>query len=149
MGIYEIKKPKKINSFSVTLFLIVVTVGYLGYWYLPIWWPVFQITGIMKGICNDAYRNPNNDELLDKLVKETKRTGLNLTKENFSIYRSPYPEGELPKEPGTRENFIKRGKTCELTFSYGKPYELPLTGGKVVNLAWEKTIVTDLSVVHY
>lgn len=148
MGIYEIKKPKKINSFSVTIFFVAIVSAYLCYWYIPIWWPTFQIGGIMKGICNDAYRQPNNETLMDTLVKQTARTGLKLTKENFTLVRVPYDPKDLPSEPSTREVFERRGKLCRLTFNYRNIYALPFTG-KSVPLTFSKTIETDLKVVTY
>jgi hypothetical protein len=148
VGIYEIKKPKKINSFSVTIFLIVTIGGYLGYWYIPIWWPIFQVSGIMSGICNDAYREMNNEKLVDKLMKETKRTGLALTKENFTFERIPYLPQEMPNDAASRDTLGRRGKACRLTFNYGKRYELPFIG-KSVPLSWTKQVYTDLGVIKY
>lgn len=148
MGIYEIKKPKKINSFSVTLFLIVVVAGYLGYWYIPLWWPIFQVKGIMSGICNDAYREMDNEKLLDKVVRETKRTGLRLTKDNFKIERVQYKPEELPPQGGVREVMLTRGKQCRLTFTYHIVSEMPFIGKKVP-LSWTKQVETELGIVKY
>jgi hypothetical protein len=149
VGIYEIKKPKKINSFSVTLFLIVVVGGYLLYWYIPAWWPIFQIKGIMSGTCNDAYRQMDNDKLLDKMLKETKRTGLKLTKQNFELERERYTPAELVGLDEKKQDLMqRRGKTCRLTFRYKNNYEMPFIG-KSVPLSWTKTVESELGIIKY
>lgn len=145
MGIYEIKKPRKINSFSVTLFLIVTIGGYLLYWYIPIWWPIFQMQGIMNGICNDAYREIDNEKLMAKLLKESQRTHLRVTKENFKLERVPYMPNELPN---LTEYAAARGKFCKLSFSYAAESELPFIGKRVQH-EWHKSAEVDLKIVKY
>ncbi len=145
MGIYEIKKPKKINSFSVTLFLIVTISGYFLYWYIPVWWPIFQIQGIMNGICNDAYREVDDEKLMAKLLKEAQRTRLRVSKDNFKLERVPYEQGELAN---TTAHVSARGKACKLSFAYAMESELPLIGKKVP-LEWHKTAEVDLKIVKY
>jgi hypothetical protein len=149
VGVYEMKKPKRINSFSVTLFFVTVTVAYLGYWYLPEWWPMFQLTGIMRGICNDAYRTYEDEKLVDKLLKESKRTGLRLTKENFLLERVKYTAQEMNNfDQNQQLTFGQRGKKCILYVKYHKRSPLPFIG-KEVPLSWEKSVETDLSTVKY
>src|SRR5438067_2513029 len=146
-GIYEMKKPKKINSFSITIFLLVVTLGYFGYFIIPVWWPIFQETGIMKGVCNDMYREYSNDKLMKKLLKETARTGLKVTKENFLLQRVPYAADELFNlDKAVVELRTQRGKECRLSFSYVSDAQWPFLG-KSTPIEWNRSVKTDLKVV--
>lgn len=150
MGIYEIKKPRRINSFSVTLTLILIVLGYLGWFIIPLWWPVFQETSIMQGICNDAYREYDNEKLMVKLMKQSARTGLPLRRDNFVFERVPYQEFEFPPGlgPDGHKLFETRGKECRLSFTYVTKGEWPLIGKKV-QIPWKRSVKTDLKVVHY
>jgi hypothetical protein len=149
LGIYEMKKPKKINSFSVTLALIVAALVYLGYFFLPVWWPIFQETGIMQGICNDAYREYSDEKLMEKLLKESKRTRLPLTKENFVLERVKYDDVELSKFPEASRDFVQgRGKECRLTMTFTSNAEWPFIGKKS-QISWNRTVRTDLGLVKY
>ncbi|MCK6549234.1 hypothetical protein L6R52_25550 [Myxococcota bacterium] len=148
--IYEMKKPKAINSFSVSLFLIVAALGYLGYFYIPVWWPVFQLSGIMRGICNDAYRTHDDQALVDKLLKESKRTGLRLTAENFVFTRVPYGPEELSGlEDHARALKERRGKRCELQLIYTAQAKWPFLEGKVTELDMGRKVESDLAQVQY
>jgi hypothetical protein len=151
VGIYEIKKPKKINAFSVSIFLVAATVVYLLYVFIPAWWPVFQETGIMKGVCNDAYRQYADEILIQKLLKESVRTKLGLTKDNFVLERVQYTEEEMSTMGLTEDQKIlyrKRGKECRLTLNYTSTLLFPGIS-KTMPLTWSRTISTDLAVVQY
>lgn len=148
--IYEAKKPSAINSFSVSLVLITATLGYLGYFYLPVWWPVFQLSGIMRGICNDAYRDHDDKALVDKLLRESKRTGLRLTQDNFVFKRVPYTEEELVGIEGhARSMKERRGKRCELELIYTARAEWPFLEGKVTSLNMGRRVEADLAQIQY
>lgn len=150
-GIYEMKKPRRINSFSVTIFLLVSTISYLGYWYIPLWWPVFQLTGIMRGTCNDAYHQYDNEALMTKLLKDSTRTGLRLTREHFKLQRVPYTEAELVKlnlDSYSSNVYRKRGKKCVLAFHYKTVSQLPVIE-KPVKLEFDREVETDLAVIKW
>lgn len=149
MNIYLMKKPKRINSVSVTLFLLMVAGAYLGWTFVPVYWPVFQMTGIMRGVCNTAYRERNDDKLLDILVKEGRRTRLRLSKENFAVERVPYTEEELLAAPeGPRKVMADRGKTCVISFHYEDEYTWPILE-KRAPLIIDRTIETPLEQVSW
>ena len=121
MNIYLMKKPKKINTFSVTLFLIIVIGGYLGWFFLPAWLPIFKLKGIMRGTCYDMYRIFDNEKLEKALVKNAKRVGLKVTNENFQLLREPYTDQELLDLKVTaqmRMTMTRRGKNCRIRFRY-------------------------------
>ena len=127
MNIYLMKKPKRINSVSVTLFLLLVAGAYLGWTFGPVYWPFFQMTGIMRGVCNTAYREKNDDKLLEALVKEGRRTRLRLSTDNFSIERIQYSEEELLAAPeGPRKIVAERGKACVINFHYEDEFTWPV-----------------------
>lgn len=150
-GIYEMKKPARINSFSVTLTLIVATLAYAGYFFIPVWWPVFQVTGIMRGICNDAYHTFENEKLMEKLLKETKRTGLYLTSDNFVLERVPYTEEDYQAQNidySKRPAYERRGKLCRLTLTYTSKARWPFLE-KVTDIPWNRSIETDLSIIKW
>jgi hypothetical protein len=148
LGIYEMKKPKRINSFSVTLALLVSAAVYTGYVLIPVWWPVFQETGIMQGICNDAYREFDNDKLMGKLLKESARTGLRLTKENFTFERIPYTAEETRQWTGASNLYSLRGKECILSMGYVSNFTWPGIG-RQSQISWQKTVRTDLATVKW
>ncbi|MBK8012965.1 MAG: hypothetical protein IPK13_16615 [Deltaproteobacteria bacterium] len=147
MNIYLQRKPRRINSFTVTLSFLALAFGYGGYFYLPLWWPVFQLTGIMRGICNEAYRNVNDEDLMKKLMTEARRVRLpGLTAENFEFIRVPYEQDELASAKGFQPE--KRGKRCELYFTYDRTATWPLID-KTSTFHFEREVVTDLSFVDW
>lgn len=149
MSIYEVKKPKRLNAFSVPLFIVLFAVGYFLYWWLPMWWPVFTLTNIMRGICNDAYREMDDEKLMTKLLNDSRRTGLRLTAENFEIERIPWEEGELEAKGQKRsETSDKRGKTCVINFYYTVDSQLPIIG-KSVEVNFDREVQGDLSVIQW
>lgn len=152
MNIYAMKKPKRINSVSITFFILAVVVGYAGWALIPIYWPVFQLSGIMRGICYDAYRNHDNEKLMDKLLKEGRRTGLKLSEDNFRLTRLPYSEEELVALTGgvmeKRGLYLKRGKTCRLEMHYEDDFTLPVID-KSVHLSFDKTVESTLEQIKY
>jgi hypothetical protein len=128
MNIYMMKKPKRINSVSVTLFLMAAAAGYLGWANLPIWWPAFQMTGIMRGICNDAYHESDPEKLMRRLVSEARRTGFKISADNFKIKRVPFTPDEMMKAETEhlRSIMAYRGKACIVTFHYEDNFVWPL-----------------------
>ena len=149
--IYEMKKPSRFNAFSVSLVLVAIALAYFLYFFIPVWWPVFQLTGIMKGICNDAYHTHDDRKLMEKLLKESKRTNLRLTEDNFLLERDQYTADELnaatPSDSG-RILLQKRGKVCRISLGYVSQAKLPFTQ-KVIEIPWNRTIETDLAVIKY
>lgn len=130
MSIYEMKKPKRINSVSISLFIGLALVVYLGYAFIPIYWPIFQLGGMMKTACNEAYRQMDNDLVIEGLVKNAKRTGLPLSKDNFRLTRIHYADEELMRvqdNPTLQDMMRKRGKECVVEMRYQGTYTLPFT----------------------
>lgn len=143
------KKPRAFNSLTVTLILLVAGLVYAGYWIVPVWWPVFQLTGIMRGICNDAYHQRDNEILIEKLLKEGARTGLILSKENFQLERVAYSEEEIQKfDEQARPLMISRGKECVLRLIYVSNAKWPFLD-KSTKITWRRSISTDLGIVKY
>ncbi|NJK88967.1 MAG: DUF615 domain-containing protein [Myxococcales bacterium] len=138
MNIYAPKKPKALNSVSVTLMLIALAFGYFCWAFIPIYWPIFQLKGIVRGACNDAYREMDDTLVVQKLVTASGRTGLRLTKDNFRMERVPYSPPEIEEAVGhikdfeTRARQMKylreRGKLCIIEYYYRADYSLPLVG---------------------
>lgn len=148
MNVYLQKNPKRVNAVSVTLTLVALGGGYLLWFWLPAYWPVFQLTGIMRGACNDAYRIVDNDEIIKKLLVNARRTGLRLSKENFRMTRTRYSDEELRKLPGGMKTDVwaKKGKTCVIEMHYENDYTWPLIG-KTQRLVFERTVEAELSPV--
>ncbi len=146
------KKPRRINTVSVAFVVAALLVGYAAYAFIPIYWPIFQMEGIIRGICNDAYRELNNDRLMDKLLAETKRTGLKLSKDNFRMKRIPYDQHELDKlgigDAAAPTLVEQRGKAFEIAYRYRDTYSLPLIG-QTLTLTFEDTLSTSLETVQY
>lgn len=141
MNIYAPKKPKKINSVSVSIALFVLVFGYLGWAFGPILWSIFQLKGIARAACNEAYRELDNEKVVAELVRNSARTGLRLTAENFRMTRLPYDEAGLreetaaitdPQSRAQRAAYLnKRGKTCVIEYYYRDRFPLPLIGQSV------------------
>ena len=149
MNIYAIKKPNRINSVTVTLAVGGLLIGYLLYWWLPIFWPIFRMTGIMKSACSEAYRNPNDEAVMEKLIADASRTGLRIDERNFRYRRIPFTRAERQASQITEESFVnRRGKECEIAFHYEDDYPLPLIG-KTTRLVFERTITQTLEHTQY
>lgn len=149
MNIYLMKKPKRINSVSVTVTLVVLAIGYLLWFVIPTYWPSFQMGGIMKGACHDAYRIINNEKLMKKLLEDSRRTGLRITRENFKLTRVPYTaEDRANKNIPSGSYPDKRGKACQLEFYYEDDFPWPLIG-KTTRITFHKFVETPLEQVKY
>lgn len=145
MSIYAIKKPKRINSVSVGLTIILAGILYLGYAMLPVMWPLWQVGGMMRSTCAQSFSSVGDDaELLKKLVRETRRTRLRISVDNFQFEREPYSDAELENLPAARRDQLQlRGKTCVIRFRYDDEYELPLLGIRY-RLPYESSSTYDL-----
>ncbi|MEM7676978.1 MAG: hypothetical protein AAF449_13320 [Myxococcota bacterium] len=148
MNIYAPKKPKKINSVSVTMFFGTIILGYLLYWWVPILWPIFQMTGIMRTACNEAYRQIDDTKVMNKLLSEAQRTGLPVSEDNFRFRRIPYEPQELEQFVNKTGYIERRGKTCEIDFRYIGTYSIPFTG-KTMQLQFDRTVDAPLTPVKY
>lgn len=149
MNIYDMKKPKRINSVSVLMALGLAFLGYLLYWWVPIMWPVFQMTGIMKSACSEAYRTVDDNTVVDKLVKDAQRTGLRIDKTNFRFRRVPYTGAEIKARDLVGKDFIvARGKHCEIDFRYQDEFAIPFTG-RQMSLTFDRTVDATLEPVKY
>ena len=149
MNIYLMKKPKRINSVSVSVTLIAIAIGYLLWFVIPTYWPSFQMGGIMRGICHDAYRELDNEKLVTKLVQDGMRTGLKITKENFRFSRIPYTMEELTERKLPHDSYqAKRGKTCLIEFYYEDDFPWPLIG-ETTRITFEKRVEEPLVQIEY
>ncbi len=155
MGQYDPKKPSAFNPVNIAIVLGLAALGYGGAFYLPHWWPVWQLSGIMHGIGNEAYRETDDIKLMEKLLKEAKRTKLGLTEENFTIEREPYPPEELqadrngkPFTDSGRKLLEKRGKSISVYLDHSVDAKWPLLD-KWTTLSFRRTVTTDLSTIDW
>ena len=149
MSVYELKKPRFFNSFTNTLLVLALTLGYLGYWFMPHWWPIFQLTGIMRGACNNMYREYDDKKVLEGLLRESKRTGLKLTKDNFLLERVLYDHEEIATQPPhAKDQLQRRGKSCRIQMIYVVDSVLPFIN-KTKTLEFRRDITGDLAVIQY
>lgn len=146
------KKPKRLNAVSLTLMGLVVVFAYVIWFLVPAFWPIFQLTGIMKGACNEAYRESDDRKVMAKLLMEAKRTRLPLTEDNFRLTRVPYTDDEIATlsngEQGMIDMLQRRGKECVLELYYEDDYEWPLIG-KTKHFTFEREVRTPLEVVKW
>ena len=146
MNLYLARKPKRINSVGVTSVLIFAAIVYAGWAVLPAWWPVFKLTGVMHGACNDAYRIHDDNELMVKLMKDVKRIRLPITEKNFVFTRVPVEVGDAATvNPGDWS--FRRGKDCQLAFTMDSHIHLPLLEGH--SITWNREVRTDLKAVKW
>lgn len=152
MSIYAMKKPKRINAVSVSFFFLALIVGYIGWAAVEIYWPVFQLSGIMRGACNDAYKIHDDEKVMAKLLKDARRTGLPLSNDNFRFTRVPHSDEELiTKSKGNaaiRRNMIRRGKTCVIEMRYEDDFKLPLLD-KRLHIPFSREVEGPLELVKY
>lgn len=152
MGQYNAKKPNKINPVSISVTVVILGLGYLGWFYFPHWFQVFRISGVMRGVGTEAYRNFDDQKLMKKLVDESKRLIPNLNENNFKIQRVKYTNDELNalevKHGTQRDVYQTRGKELVIEFAYIFTAKWPLTQ-KTTKLEFHKEVVQDLSVIAY
>lgn len=149
MNIYQMKKPKTINSVSVSMVVAGLVLAYLLYWWVPILWPIFRMTGIMKAACNEAYQDYDDQRIMKKLLRSSVRTGLPLTKDNFRFRRVPYTLEEMKARKIESDSFlVKRGKICEIDFRYRADYPIPFTG-RTMFLQFDRSVSAPLVTVEY
>ncbi len=132
MSVYQLKKPRRINSVSVGLAVIFAVLVYAAWFLVPMFWPLLQVSGMARRACAHAYAEPNDQVVFDRLLKETRRTRLRLSKDNFRFERIPYSEESLRGVPALKQDrALSIGETCEIAFRYVGDYELPLIGATV------------------
>jgi len=149
VGQYDPKTPKRINSVSVTMFLVTVALAYGGWFYLPHWWPVFQLSGIMRGICNDAYREFDDKKLMDKLLTQSQRLSMKVAREDFVLYREPYtPQDVHAMNDEARRVLQTRGKVMHAKFKKTVVAKWPLVS-KWSYLTFEKEVSTTLETITW
>jgi hypothetical protein len=144
------KKPKRLNSVSITLGIIAIFVGYFCWFLVPAFWPVFQLTGIMRGACNNAYRELNDEKVMDTLLKDSRRTKLRLSKDNFRFTREPYTDEELNAMATdyARGLSTKRGKECVIEMYYQDNFAWPLIG-QTTEMTFEREVRVPLDPVKW
>jgi hypothetical protein len=158
VNIYAPKKPSRINSVSITFTVVGLALAYFLWAFIPIYWPIFQLKGICRAACNDAYRVTDDDEVIKRLVRDAARTGLGLTEDNFRMTREPYTEDELVALTAKIEDVDKRaewttflrdrGKTCVIEYLYRGRYTLPVVG-QSVELTFNDEIRGSLESVNW
>lgn len=141
MNVYAMKKQRKINSVSVSMALILFLMGYLAYAIVPVWFPMFRMSGVMRGVCNEAYKNFDDEELTKKVLTGARIAGLRLTREEVRFVRVPYdPEVLAMEAPNWREVLSKRGARCQVVFETVAQIHFPIIE-KVVD--WPYTGYVD------
>jgi hypothetical protein len=147
MSIYAPKKPKKINAVSVTVTLVLAVIGYLGWFYLPHWFSVWSASGRMIGVGRDAYREFDDQKIMDKLVREVRAAGLRVGPENFELIREKYTPEELQTltqgGKGSSHVWERRGKTFTVKLAYQVQAKWPLME-KVTPLVFRAERKVDL-----
>jgi hypothetical protein len=130
LTVYSYKKPSAINSVSISMLLGLGLVVYAGSFLIPIVWPVLQLGGIMRGVCNQAYRISDDEALRQRLLREAARTGLPVTARNFELVRVKYTPAEVQAEARgnelARAQLEKRGKEFIIRFDLEAEYRLPV-----------------------
>lgn len=149
MSIYAPKKPKRINAVSVTTTLVLAALVYAGWWYLPHWFRVWQMSSAMITVGRKAYREYNDEKLVDELKVHAARIGLRVTRDNFATWREPFTADELAQLTNEqREMFSKRGKKIYISFAYNVDAEWPLLD-KTTPISFEREREVDLAVVKW
>jgi hypothetical protein len=152
VNIYAMKKPKRLNAVSVTLAGIVLVLAYVIWFLVPAFWPIFQLTGIMRGACNDAYRVLDDEKVMEKMLRDAKRTKLRLSLDNFRLTRIPYTEEEMAAltkdNPTARDLLQKRGKECVIELRYQDQYEWPLIG-QTTAFTFEREVRAPLETIKW
>lgn len=123
------KKPKRINSVSVALALMALAFLYFLWAVVPTLWPLWQMSGIMRTACSVAYSEADDEVVMQRLVKDGRRTKLRISKDNFLLERVAFTEDEILAAPERLRGVMsKKGKECVLRFRYVDTYALPLLG---------------------
>lgn len=127
MNVYAMKKPSKINGVTVVMFLLLTGFIYGVWTFIPVIWPLWQVTNEMRVACASAMRTDDDEEVIKLLLKNTQRTRLKLSADNFQLTRIPYEPEELEsKSPEAADRFRKIGRECLLEFYYDDTYLMPI-----------------------
>jgi hypothetical protein len=152
MNMYAIRKPGRLNSVSVGMLVILALLGYAGWFLVPVYWPYFQLAGMMRGTCSDAYRSTDDDALMARLVRDSARTGLRLGPQDFVFERIRYTPEELRALLGDRADTARtvtqRGKECVIRFRHEADHVMPLLG-KTVRLSFSTEKRVSLAPVSW
>ncbi|MBI4814920.1 MAG: hypothetical protein HY791_01600 [Deltaproteobacteria bacterium] len=120
MGVYDPKKQKFFNAPTIVGIISFMILSYFGAWYLPHWWKVWRMTGVMRGVAFDGYHQTDSEPLYKKLVAEARRLELTgAVKEDFKFERIPYSPEELSdKDDHDKALLVGRGKFVVITMDY-------------------------------
>lgn len=147
MSQYAPKKPSAFNSFNITLAVIVLVLGYFGAWYLPHWFKVWRLDGVLISVGRDGYREFDDEKLMKKLISEARRLELPASSDNFAIERQPYPPEELAQYKDTTYP-SKRGKTIIIAYATAIDADWPLIGGST-RITFHRQRSVDLTTISW
>ncbi|MBI2378698.1 MAG: hypothetical protein HYV07_32185 [Deltaproteobacteria bacterium] len=150
MGVFDPKKQKFFNGPTIVGIIALSTLGYLGAFYLPHWFGVWRMTGAMKGVGFDSYKEKDLEKLYTRLLSDAKRLGLvGLVKEDFKIERIPYPPEELEGMGEYQVGVLRsRGKFVTIAMDYYVDAKWPLQD-KTTELHFPRTVTVDMKTISW
>ncbi|MBX2813150.1 MAG: hypothetical protein KTR25_15145 [Myxococcales bacterium] len=132
MNIYAMKAPSKVNPTSVSLFFVLLGLGYCCWALAPIMWPLWQVSSRMRTACVAAYQETDDRVVIEDLLKSVRHLGLKLSADNFRMTRVAYEPAELENEsPAKQQQLGSIGKECVVEFYYDDKYTWPFFGAEL------------------
>jgi hypothetical protein len=149
MGRYDPKTPSAANSFNLFLALGVAIFGYAACIFVPYYWPLLQLRGMVHATSNAGYKEYNNDKLLQELMRKSATVDLEIELEDFAIEREPMGWDELQKMPAAVRAYARqRGQSITVSFHQSVDAKWPfIDKWTPLELTLSKT--TDLSPVEW
>lgn len=145
MSIHTPKKPSRVNAVSVTIFLVVAALGYFAWTFVPPYYNAWRLTGAMMSAARAAYREYDDQKLIERLVLDGKRAGLQVTRDNFALQREPYPEEDLIQQSDHARTLLRqRGRKMTITFALTIEAKWPFLD-KVTPINFENVREADLT----
>ncbi len=151
MSIYAPKKPSKFNRLNFSIAAVFLVLVYFGAWCGPAFYQVWTVTGSMAAECNAAYRELDDQKLVERLVAAARRVGLRTVgPDNFAVQREPPTEAQLAAASSDkgRELMNKRGSAITIAFAVTLDLPWPLIGGSV-QMDFERVRTAEMTALKY
>ena len=152
MGVYDAKKPSAFNALNASILVVFLILAYFGTWYLPHWYKVWAVKGVMQGVATDGYREYDDEKLMVELLRGARRLDLKVTEKNFVIKRVPYTAAEVNAVVAKNGNpyfMSRRGKFVKIAFATIIRADWPLLEGKYVDLEFHRQVEVDMAVITW
>lgn len=134
-------KERGMTWVTALLLLILVVGGYLAWVWIPVWVSHFEVKQVVRDYCNQAVKNPNDAELIEKMLHKLRVI------EQMVVVDSDGQSKRVPVIQVQPANVVwernPQAATLHVAFEYVREVRYPLFDRSVEN-AFQVDITVDI-----